>query len=195
MLIKNMKQFEHDVKSMMEFKKQINLLKHRMALFGERNIKKSFYNRFNRKSGELANKIGSNIKAHGIEYVVDVDYSSHLNRGILPHAMRYLIGSKRPIPLQRSKLKGFIKGWKDYKWKLRKDKAGRIIGKKMVKNTDKVIFRWVTEKSIQKGHWRHPGVRKDKNLNNGLGFMDEAMRQTRSTVQKEVAKLKRQKGK
>jgi hypothetical protein len=159
--IKTSKKFKNLMGRVKKFKEQVEFLKKRLAIQGEQQIKTEFYKRFNRKTGEFANKVSSKVLPNSIRFKSNVNHSSYLNDGVKAGYMKKLIGSKRPIPLTDKK-------------------------------TKRLIFRWATQKSMANGKWYHPGIKKDRKVNDGKGFMEAAMYKTLQAGLREVKKLEQQ---
>ena len=173
------------------FTKQITMLKHRLALQGERNIRNAFFRRgFKSITGETV-KIRHELVHDGVMFISDTAYSQYLENGVKRHVMKYLLKAKRPIPI-------------DIGNKVIYRKANRPQGRKFIHRKGvpvkpmpiriekKVIFRRVTRKSIAQGHWVHKGIRKDRHVNNKLGFMEDGIQKTLRDANREIENLKNQ---
>jgi len=118
-----------------KYKKDIDMLKHRMGVRGVTNIRNEIDKRKKHKSqsqSQMKSKISYELIKGGVRFTSGVEYSSYLNRGIKKHLMTYLRKAKSAIPLP--------------------EKAGG-------KFTGETIFR-----NGSKGDWLHPGNMRFKNF-------------------------------
>jgi hypothetical protein len=185
------KEFEKYSKNLKIFSSQIRMLKHRLALQGEKNIRNAFFRRgFQSRTGETV-KIRHKLIHDGVLFISDTEYSQYLENGVKRHVMKYLLKAKRPIPIDI--------GNKVIYRKANRPKGQRYIRRKgtpikpmPIKVEKKIIFRRCTRKSIAQGHWVHKGIKKDRHVNNKLGFMEDGIKKTLTDANREIENLKKQ---
>jgi len=97
-------EYDRWLRNIAKYAKQIELLKNKLALQGEVNIRNEFFKRFKSRTGETV-KIRHEFFDDGITFISDTVYSQYLEDGVRSHVMRYLLKAKRPIPLKISKNK------------------------------------------------------------------------------------------
>ena len=170
MNLKGHADFERWRKNILKYADDIEKLKNKLALQGEINIRKAFENRgFSNITGKTA-KIGlsSKINEDSITFISKSVYSEYLENGVRRHVMRYLLNSKKPIPIPIQMKDG------------KKNKKGK-----------KFNFVQCTEQSIARGKWVHKGIKKDRQVNDGMGFMEAGIDKTLRDANKEIESLKK----
>jgi hypothetical protein len=180
-------EFERYQKNLKAFAKQIAMLKNRLALQGEVNIRNAFLKRYYNQTGETI-KIRSENIHDGVNFISDTKYSEYLENGVKRHVMKYLLKAKRPIPID-------IGNKVIYKRKTQKSsylKTRKAIKKHFpFKVEKKIIFRRCTNASIARGKWVHKGFKKDRHVNDGMGFMESGIAKTLRDGNREIENLKK----
>ena len=171
MNLKGHADFERWRKNILKYADDIKKLKEKLALQGEINIRKAFDNRgFSHRVGSTNSKteISHRINEDGVTFISNTVYSEYLENGVRRHVMRYLLNSKKPIPIPIQMKDG------------KKNKGGK-----------KFNFVHCTEQSIARGKWVHKGIKKDRHVNDGMGFMEAGIDKTLRDANKEIESLKK----
>jgi len=188
-------EFERYQKNLKVFAKQIAMLKNRLALQGEANIRNAFLKRFysggpaqkNPLAGETI-KIRSELVHDGVNFISDTKYSEYLEKGVHRHVMDYLLKAKRPIPID-------IGNKVIYRRKTQK--TNYLKTRKAIKKhfpfvvEKKIIYRRCTRSSLARGKWVHKGFKKDRHVNDGMGFMESGIAKTLRDGNREIENLKK----
>ena len=60
-----------------------------------------------------------------------------------------------------------------------------------IKDGKELIFRVCTPQSIARGNWVHKGIKKDRHVNDGMGFMEAGIDKTVRVASTEIEALKK----